>query len=63
MEFQLDPSKWGSQFFTKDQFMAFLEGQKCSHCDKRAKWLPHDKGIAYCDEHYPYYEEKNNELD
>jgi len=34
-------------------------GRKCSHCDKKAKWLDkyNEKNPAYCDEHYPFKEE------
>ncbi len=56
MKFKIEDLPHTGQFFTTDQFMAFLEGQKCSHCDKRARWLPMEKGIGYCDEHYPYKE-------
>ncbi len=44
-------------WFTADQFIAMMEKQKCGLCDKKAVWLPHHKGIGYCDEHYPYKEE------
>lgn len=56
MKFNIDEFQTTGQWFTKDQFMAFLERQKCNHCDKRAKWLPYEKGIAYCDDHYPYWD-------
>ena len=61
MKFDINDLPTSGQFFTTGQFMAYLEGQKCSHCDKRATWLPHERGIAYCDEHFPYKEEKENE--
>ena len=47
-------------FISPDQFVAYLEGQKCIRCNQRAVWLPHDKGIGYCDEHFPYHEEKKD---
>lgn len=38
-----------------------MEGQKCSHCEKKAKWLPkYERGISYCDDHWPYKEEYLN---
>ncbi len=61
MEFHPNDVPTTGQWFSKHQFMAFLEGQKCCYCDNRAKWLPHDKGNGYCDDHFPYYEEKLNE--
>lgn len=50
------------QFMTPRQFMAILEGRKCSHCDKKARWI-HEDGAppSYCDEHFPYLEEKRRE--
>lgn len=48
--------KTGS-FFTGDQLIAYLEGQKCLHCDQRATWLPIERGVAYCDRHCPWRED------
>lgn len=48
-------------WFTLDQFIAYMDEQKCHRCDKKATWLPMDKGIGYCDEHFPYHQEKLKE--
>ena len=48
----------GDKWLTLEQFKAWLEGRKCSHCENKAKWFPSYQGIAYCDEHYPYFPEK-----
>ncbi len=45
------------QFFTPDQLIAWMDEQKCCKCNEKAKWIPVEKGFAYCDEHYPYKEE------
>lgn len=50
-------------FMTLAQFLAILEKQKCSQCDKKATWLPHTKGTGYCDDHFPYHEEKLKEIE
>lgn len=52
----MDP-KDKESFMTMDQLFAFMQKQKCSRCEQRAKWLPEVNGVAYCDEHYPYHEE------
>ncbi len=52
------PIKIPEGYFTMDQFKAYLNDQKCNHCDKKATWLPFNGGIAFCDEHYPYKDEK-----
>lgn len=49
-------------FLTCDQLIAILEGQRCLRCKEKATWLPHDKGIGYCDEHFPYKQEKIEEM-
>lgn len=48
-------------WMTPHQFFLIMQGQKCSHCDKKAKWLPVEEnmGPSYCDEHYPYWEYRN----
>jgi len=30
-------------FFTHHQFILFLSGEKCCHCDKKARWFPLEK--------------------
>lgn len=47
-------------FLSLEQFLSL--GKKCSHCDKKAKWLAHPESPAYCDEHFPYWEEKIKEI-
>ena len=42
-------------FLKIDQFLSI--GKKCSHCDKKATWLDSLETPAYCDEHFPYYDE------
>jgi hypothetical protein len=46
-------------FLTIDQFLCL--GKKCSHCEKKATWIADPKSTAYCDEHFPYYEEKKQQ--
>ncbi len=31
---------------------------ECTYCYKIASWIPKTPGTVYCDDHYPYYEEK-----
>ena len=40
-------------FLTIDQLIAVIEKQRCFRCEKPATYFPMDKGIAYCDDHYP----------
>jgi hypothetical protein len=64
MKFNISDLPTAGVFMSKDQFLSYLERQKCSHCENRATWLPREKGIGYCDNHFPYNEEVkvNNEL-
>ena len=39
-------------WLTLEQFLSL--GKKCSHCDKKAKWIANEKSPAYCDQHFPY---------
>jgi len=51
-------------WMTKEQFFAWIEQPKCSHCDKKATYFPTEKGmpkIYYCDDHYPYKKEKQSD--
>ncbi len=58
MKFNVDDLPTIGVWMTPSQFEAIMEGQKCSHCDEKAKWLPkYERGIGYCDEHFPYKEE------
>lgn len=50
-------------WMTPTQFFAWIEKPKCSQCDKKATYFPTEKGmpkIYYCDDHYPYKEEKES---
>lgn len=51
-----------SNFMTPQQFFAIMEKRKCSHCEKKATWIRDDGSTpSYCDEHFPYMEEKRRE--
>lgn len=47
---------------TPEQLMCF--GRNCSRCDKKAVWLADPEWPVYCDDHFPYYlqlDENGNE--
>ena len=44
---------------TIDQLAAI--GKKCSYCDKPATWIAHRDSPSYCDDHFPYWEFKEND--
>jgi len=48
-------------WFTIDQFKMWCEERICCRCEKKATYFPKDEGICYCDEHFPYKEEKEDE--
>lgn len=46
-------------YLSLDQFMAYIKKEKCSHCDKKPMGFSGPDSPAYCDDHFPYHEEKN----
>lgn len=51
-------------WMTLEQFKAWAQHPKCSHCDKKATWMAHIESPKYCDDHYPYAQEnEKNEHD
>lgn len=62
MKFDIKDLPTTGVFMTPHQFDAIMEGQKCSHCQKKAIWFPkYERGIGYCDDHFPYKSEIKNE--
>lgn len=63
MKFNIKDLPTTGVWMTPKQFQAIMEGRKCSHCDNKAKWIHEDgKPPSYCDEHFPYHEEKKREV-
>ena len=45
-------------WMTLEKFINVIEQRECCRCEKKATYFSEDAYFCYCDEHFPYKNEK-----